>query len=276
MSDQSSSTKVEDPEPPAPKYEPVKSPPEPAPPVIEKEPFNKFQVKSQGFSDYQYDSNQILDGDFGHIIEKAAQYEKEDLEEANKVYESSVALSSDVDKYVKAREDKLQKDRETAERNEKAYLDKYFSKPTQQTVKPGDKPPPLTSFVPTEKQITAPNDTTHNTSSHIQFQLNDSYIYYDNRKRNPLRVPDLPDEYIHIPKKYDDVPKYVEKPSNKNRKSDAFFLWLHPSSYKIKIAIAIIISFIFIIIAMLFGWLLISYLQDKSAAANLPSQIQQK
>lgn len=269
MSDSNNNNKIEEPDPPAPKYEAVKAPPEPAPPVIEKEPFNKFEVKSQGFVNYQYNSDAILDGDFGHIIEKAAQYEKEDLDETDKVFASSIALSTDVDKYVKAREDKLQKDRETAEKNSKAYLDKYFSKPTQQTVKPGDKPPPLTSFVPT-KSSSEYNTTIYNTDSVTNYD--DPIRFYDNRKRNPVRVPDLPDEYIHIPKKYDDVPKYVEKPSNTHRHSDKFFLWLHPSSYKIKISIAIIISIIFIIIAMLFGWLLVSYLQDKSVAQqnNVP------
>lgn len=252
MSDENAEAPAPEPAPaPAAAAEPEPNVPDKEVPVIAEvlepapapEPFKKFTTEDQGFdiNKDQYDMEAMLDAEHAAAMEAAALAEKEDAENEEALRGSSGVLSSAMEKYLKAKEDALKKKRA----QEQKYLDKYFAKPVQQKVTKGDSPPPLTAFVPQGSQVESKDDT---------------FRYYSNMRGRLGKVREE-DEYIHIPRVVYDAPDYVKKPNNSKEKEERFFLWLHPSSFKIKLAIAVILSIIFIGIFTLFGWALIEYLR---------------
>jgi hypothetical protein len=218
-------------------------------PTPEPEKFNKFTTEDQGFdiNKDQYDMNAMLDAEHAADIAAAAKYEQEDLENEEALRNSAGIVPLAMQKYLKQQQEALKKKRD----QEQKYLDKYFAKPVQQKVKKGDSPPPLTSFVP---QSSSESKDSKVTSS------DDTFLYYSNMRGRLGKIEEQ-DEYIHLPRVVYEAPDYEKKPKNGREAEDRFFLWLHPSSFKIKLAIAVIISFIFIGIFTLFGWALIEYLR---------------
>lgn len=251
---------------------PPQPPPQPPEPQqeIKHEPFQKFKTTPQNFVEYQYDDEKNFKKYYGKRLQEAEQHENELEDENDKVYDQSIALSTSVIEYVMKRDKEVSDERIArgkALSGDQTPLDRYFSKPTRQGVMKGDAPPPLTSFYSSNEYNIEKTEYINSAdfNSRIADGSGSSYdVTYSTDPKYRIYLPELPDEFIHIPKKVYEVPKYEEKPSNR-RRSEVFFLWLHPSSFKIKMIVAIIISLVFILIFILFGWVMIMYLKDKSS-----------
>ena len=257
------------PEPPAAIKEPViKEPPLPKEVLADQpspEKFNKFETADQGFdiNKDQYDMEKMLDSEHAAVIKEAALAEKKDAENARALRLSSSVLSEFMDKYLTEKE-------EVSKKKWEQHLDNYFAKPTNQTVSKGDSPPPktayigngndtsntLSSFGRNNSKTNSINNESNITSSSNSEGLQRSRLQYYSNNRDKLGMITEEDEYIHIPSRVFEAPDFVKKP---DRVKDRFFLWLHPSSFKIKLSIAAILSIIFIGIFSLFGWALLEY-----------------
>lgn len=224
---------------------------------VPKEKSYEMVVPSQDLKEYQYNSDEMLDSDhaalYANLPKIAAADQKQQEEEeaqANTVADAINELEKSL----------MGEFKQIANRARNDNLGQYFIPPTQQGKTTSQTPKRSTSTSSSQSQTQT--SFSGNYDDRIVRSSDSSFLYYSNDRTKLHRLEEQ-DEYIRLSKDTYTIPKYVPKPSKEAEEQKVHPLFKHPSTYKIKIAIIVIVSLLALLLLTCLIYIAILFLKKK-------------
>lgn len=218
-------------------------------------PQYKMELPEQGHKENLYNLGDMIDAEYKDLYKEVAQIAIDDAAvdkeiEAQQGY--LAALVAEMNAAAEARMKKIkEEDTATAEAESQKAIDEYFKRPMQQGA-------------PSRVVGAKSTATERGREKVVDVDAPSSWgdlVYLSNRSEKPLRIDEI-DEYLLLGEKEYVAPGYVEKPA-KDAGINTYPIFQHPSVFKIKLTMAVIIGLLGGVLLIMLGYMFYHYVMQK-------------